>query len=291
MLIFNRNIFIIVCIHLGMSQNIISQSFEKYKSDTINKTDASNKKQGKWIIFFSNSKQIEQEGFFENDRKTGTWKTYYQPGIIKSEITYKNNQPNGYAKIYYENGKISEEGIWKGTMWVDAYKFYHKNGQIAYEWNFDENGKRTGEQKYYHQNGKLYIKGEWVEGKENGTITEYNENGSIKSEKQFASGQFDVDKSKFYADKKVVVDEIPEDTNATITKVQDEKTNTEITTQAFSGNGFHKLYNVSKQIDREGEFRNGKLMDGKRYYYDGNGKLVKTVIYENGTINKTIKEN
>jgi len=266
-----------------------SQTFEIYKSDTINKTDALNKKQGNWIHFFSdNSSKIEKIGVYENNRKTGIWKTYYSSGSLKSEITYVNNQPDGYAKIFYENGKISEEGTWKGTKWVGNYNFYHENGQKAYEWSFNENGKRSGVQKYFYENGKLLIKGEWNDGKENGVITEYYENGSIKAEKQFASGQMNAGSSKFYAEKKVTIEDIPDDTNATVTKTQVE-TNNENTSQTFDGNGFHKLFNAFKKVDREGEFRNGQLLNGKRYYYNSEGVLIKTTIYKGGAVIETIK--
>ncbi len=269
-----------------------SQTFEIYKSDTINKTDAQNKKQGKWIQFFTdNASKIEKVGIYENNRKTGIWKTYYSNGNLKSEITYENNQPDGYAKIYYENGKTSEEGIWKGTKWVGSYNFYFENGQKAYEWSFNENGKRTGIQKYFYESGKLLIKGDWNDGKENGVITEYYENGSVKSEKEFASGQMNSGTSKFYAEKKVTVEDIPDDTNATVTKNQVETNITENTSQTFDGNGFHKLYNAFKKIDREGEFKDGQLLTGKRYYYNSEGVLIKTAVYKNGALIEIIKGN
>ncbi len=284
-------IFILIVYFISNSSLSWSQTFQFHKSDTINRTDTYGKKHGKWIEFFvDNASKIEKEGLYENNRKTGIWKTYFLNGNLKSEITYKNNQPDGYAKIYYENGKLSEEGIWKGTMWVGSYNYYHATGVKAYEWSFNENGKRSGIQKYYYENGKLLIKGEWIEGKENGTITEYFEDGSIKSEKKFDAGQFNSETSKFYNNKEVAVKEVPVDTSTTVKKNPEVITKTENTSQAFNGNGTHKLYNAFKKIDREGLFKNGQLVDGKRYYYNSDGVLLKTVIYKNGTVSETIKE-
>jgi len=286
----NRKILFVLLFYMCMAQYVHGQKYEIYKLDTINKTDAQNRKQGRWIYFFENTRHIEKEGIFENNSKIGIWKTWYQNGNLKTEINYVNNQPNGHARIYYENGKISEEGNWKNTVWIGGYTYYHSNGQKAYEWNFTENGKRTGIQKYYYENGNLYIKGEWNDGKESGTITEYNQDGSIKAEKQFVAGQFDANTSKFYTAKKVVVEEIPVDTNVNIHKDQVETNNTDNNFQTFNGNGYHKLFNAFKKVDREGEFKNGQLIDGKRYYYDAEGNLIKTVIYENGLMTETIKE-
>lgn len=266
------------------------QSFEIYKSDTINRSLAGNIKTGKWLTFFTDApNQVETEGVYENNRKTGMWKSYYKNGKLKSEITYVNNRPDGYAKLYYENGKLSEEGLWKGTKWVGQYKYYHENGNKAYEWNFNEEGKRAGVQKYFHENGKLRIQGDWIDGKENGIITEYDTNGNIRSEKVFAEGAFNESSSKFYAQKKVVVEDIPEDTNATVSKNQSDSNQTQTSYQAFDGNGFFKLYNAMKKLDREGEFRSGKLINGKKYYYNPDGKLIKTEVYVNGRVSEVIK--
>jgi antitoxin component YwqK of YwqJK toxin-antitoxin module len=268
----------------------LGQTYELYKGDTVNKTTVDGKKVGRWVSFFENNKTtIEKDGFYDNNRKSGVWKTYYKNGNIKSEITYVNNKADGYAKIYYENGKISEEGNWKGTKWVGKYLYYHDNGNKAYEWSFNEEGKRTGEQKYYHENGKLQIKGEWVDGKENGIISEYDSGGNLKSEKVFASGSIDVKTSKFYATKKVSVSEIPDDTNATVSNSLDTNNENQNSYETFNGNGTYKLYNAFKKIDREGDFVNGKLINGKKYYYNADGKLIKTEVYTNGKVTDVIK--
>ena len=268
---------------------VYAQSKPTVDWDTINRVDENNRKYGYWIYFFDgDSSRIEKEGMYINNRKNGVWKTYYPNGVLKSEITYVNNRPNGYARIYYKNGKLSEEGYWKGTKWVGQYNYYYENGNKAYEWTFNEQGKRSGKQKYYYESGKLRIEGEWQDGKENGVIKEYFEDGSIKSEKLFADGSFNAGSSKFYAQKKVTVEDIPDDTNATVSHKH--TTGAEQTSyELFNGNGYHKFYNAHKQVVREGEFRNGRLINGKRYYYTSEGKLIKTVIYENGRIVKTIR--
>jgi len=106
---------------LGIS---IAQSFELYKGDTINLTDANNQKQGHWIIFDASKTVVQEEGAFKDSRRTGIWKKYYSSGQLKHEITYQNGKPDGYARFYYENGNVSEEGIWKGNKWVGEYKYY-----------------------------------------------------------------------------------------------------------------------------------------------------------------------
>jgi len=47
--------------------------------------------------------------------------------------------------------------------------------------------------------------------------------------------------------------------------------------------GYNKTFNKDGKIDREGEFKNAKLIDGKRYYYK-DGKLEKTAIVRDGKV-------
>jgi antitoxin component YwqK of YwqJK toxin-antitoxin module len=246
------------------------------QKDTLNATDANNLKQGYWIVKDENNKIIE-EGNYLNDAKTGLWKAYFTDGTIKQEITFIDNKPDGYAKFYYPSGLVSEEGIWKGNKWVGEYKYYYPNGKPSYEWKYSEQGKRTGVQKYYHENGNIMIEGEWNEGKESGPIKEYDQNGKLVAEKTFNNGQLDEASVKLYAPTAPTNNQIQENNTNEIKPVNPD-------VGYFSGNGHNVTYTKDKKIEREGEWKDGKLIDGKRYYYDETGKLIKTSIYKNGNI-------
>lgn len=249
------------------------------QKDTINQTDTDGKPHGYWIIYENNIKL--EEGYFEHGIKIGLWKEYYPTGKLKSEITYQAGKPNGYAKLYYENGHISEEGIWEENKWIGDYKYYHLNGNIAYEWKYNESGKRTGIQKYYHENGKLMIEGEWKDGKENGTIKEFDKEGKLIAEKTFNNGQLDTASVKIY--KPANNNSNSQQKQKEVKVIQEVKPqNTEI--GIFDGNGFYRTYHKDGKIDREGEWKNGRLMDGKKYFYDETGKIIKTSIYKNGSV-------
>src|SRR5437868_2470168 len=108
---------ILVSGNLAIAQ---SPSFELNGKDTINKIDAEDKKQGKWIVTnkiknlpdYAEDQKVE-EGVYTDNKKTGIWKEYYPNGGLKNKITFVNNRPNGYAIMYHDNGKISEEGLWQ----------------------------------------------------------------------------------------------------------------------------------------------------------------------------------
>ncbi|MFH2095268.1 MAG: toxin-antitoxin system YwqK family antitoxin [Bacteroidota bacterium] len=256
-------------------------------NDTINRTDENSMKQGHWIIMDeSNSFKVE-EGRYQDNKKVGIWKGYYENGKIKHELTFVSGRANGYAKFYYDNGNLSEEGLWKSNKWVGEYKFYHRNGNPAYVWQYNDGGKRTGEQKYYHENGALMIEGKWEDGKEKGVIKEYYDDGSLKAEKNFNDGKLDTLNVKIYAKNNPNPTNNNNTTNNNVVIENNTNNNSGDPVGYFNGNGQHTLYKTIggvRKIDREGNFKDGKLISGKQYYYDSSGTLTKTVVLNNGKI-------
>lgn len=269
-------LLILLSLLILFSEAIVAQN------DTINKLNENNEKHGYWIIY-NEANQKTDEGRFVNGQKQGLWKGYYDDGKIKHELTFKDNKADGYAKFYYPTGIISEEGIWKGNKWVGQYKYFHPNGNVSYDWSYSEQGKRTGVQKYYHENGKIMIEGDWKDGKESGILKEYDENGKLVAEKNFADGKLDASSVKIYTN--TTADNTNQNNN---TKeniiVKSDQPPVDPSIGFFDGNGFHTTKTKDGKKDREGEWKNGRLMDGKRFHYDEEGKLVKTSIYKNGNI-------
>lgn len=271
-------------------------SYELLGVDTINKVDATGKKQGKWILYgrhkpggcYAADKKVE-EGKYQDNRKIGVWMEYYCNGNLKAKLTFVNGRPDGYAQMFHENGKISEEGNWKNNRWVGNYKLYYENGQVQHEFVFNASGKRDGPQKYFYENGQVAIEGNFVGGRETGLIKEYYENGDIKAEKNFNEGNVDLASIKEYKPKKPIPpkSDSPAD-NAPAVKVREDERPNEaaVTKTAAKGpmvlNGPYKLYNKNKQITKDGVFKDNRLIDGKNYIYDENGILLRVAVYKDG---------
>ncbi|MCE9538190.1 MAG: toxin-antitoxin system YwqK family antitoxin [Bacteroidetes bacterium] len=286
-----KKVFLIVLI---IASNLaFAQTYEMAGTDTINLTDVSGKKQGKWIVTnkmvhkpcYTDDQKVE-EGIFESSKKIGIWTEYYCNNNLKSKITYENNRPNGYAIMYHENGKPKEEGLWKNNRWVGDYKLYYENGQVQQAFKFNTTGKRAGDQKYYYENGQTMIEGSWAEGKEAGILKEYYENGDLKSEKNFADGFLDVASVKTYEPKKPIIKEVVKEVVVDPIKVAPievdkgiEKVNSG---KPFDGEGKWKLYNKNKQVSKDGVFHSNKLIDGKVYIYNTNGILTRIALYKGG---------
>lgn len=271
-----------ICTYLFIALTVLAataQSSGNNYGDSINVKDANNQKQGWWKVYNVNGKykgyedgQLVEEGEYLNNRKTGVWTKYYPNGNKKHELTFANNIANGYAKIYYRNGQLQEEGIWKMNRWFGQYKYYFPDGNLKYDWNYNSSGKREGEQKYFHENGVLMYLGDWKSGKETGELVEFYEDGSVKAKRYFDDGEV-----------------VPEKTvNHPIGKVQDDRI------KLYSGrpkakeydpgqlvDGYNKLMNVDGTVDKEGIFKDKKLIDGKVYEYQ-NGEVIRTIVFEGG---------
>ncbi|MEZ4722872.1 MAG: toxin-antitoxin system YwqK family antitoxin [Flavobacteriales bacterium] len=260
-----------------------------------NAMNAEGRKHGPWVILgadagkpgYAPDAKVE-EGTFENGRKVGMWKMYYPSGKLKSEINHEGGRPKGPYKTYYENGVVEEEGNWALNKQTGNFKRYYENGQVSQQFTFNETGKREGKQTYFYENGQVMIEGNWNGGKEDGEIKEYFEDGSVKSVRVFDGGNMDASKSTFKEppSPQVAVKAEPEpvkdESNKVKTTVKVAAADAKPNIGYFDGNGQHTLYNKNRQISQKGEFKSGRLWDGKWYKYDSNGILTNVEIYQNG---------
>ncbi len=248
-------------------------------------------KQGHWVYTnevkklpnFAPTAKVE-EGNYADNKKTGIWISYFPNGQKKSEITFDANRAKGYAKVYFEDGKVMEEGNWENNRWTGDYKMYHPNGKLSYEFKYSNTGKREGSQTYFHENGEVMMKGDMKDGKEAGTWEERYENGDLKAKKSFNNGSLDVTKTETYAPKKpLVVDNTPDiPKDAPKAPVVNPKDNVSKEVKIFDGEGQYKLFNMNRQISKDGFFKKYKLIDGKDYVYNKDGILVQIAVYKGG---------
>ena len=49
-------------------------------------------------------------GFVENNKNVGTWKYFYDDGLLESTGDFSDDKPHGKWTWYYKNGKVKSEG-------------------------------------------------------------------------------------------------------------------------------------------------------------------------------------
>jgi len=311
----SKGLIAIIVVVFLMSTASFAQTSIIIDGKTVNVTDVLKQKQGIWYYFFDSlHTQVSCKGMYVDNNREGVWTEYYRNGKVKSEITYQNNKKFGYMKSFYENGNIAEEGSWDGAHWIGVYKYYYTTGKIAYEWYYGQGGNREGMQNYYYENGTVMRSGNWVNGCADGIVAEYYDSGHLRSESQwkmgrvdgimkeyydsgnlkakrvYSDGVYDVAASKIYRDK-------PKEENIVIPSIGDTLHHQEEVIVSkdeegpmlFTGSGYHKIVNKDKRVDREGEFENGKLINGRRYYYNSTGKLLRIAVYERGRVVQIIE--
>ncbi|MEO6612944.1 MAG: hypothetical protein ABIT05_10690 [Chitinophagaceae bacterium] len=86
------------------------------KGDTLNRVDMAGKKQGPWSLHVPDlrgERGYEEEGYFENDMKDGTWKKYSLEGVKIAEENYRWGKQDGKSKYYTYNGGLQREESWR----------------------------------------------------------------------------------------------------------------------------------------------------------------------------------
>jgi antitoxin component YwqK of YwqJK toxin-antitoxin module len=255
-----------------------------------NQLDQTGLKQGYWVITaemsgdrsYPTGAKVE-EGFYKDDLRDGVWKKYYPSGKLRSEITYVLGKPHGYYVTFYSNGGIEEQGNWIDEKNVGEFKRYYENGKVHQHFYFNEQGKRHGIQYYFHENGNPALVVDIKNGIESGLQKRFNPDGTLAEEKIFEHGKVKAGSTKTYKQPKAIEPkadpnnpEIGREVSADRSKF---KTNPAI---PFEQNGYNTLYDVNGNITQSGEFKNGKLYNGKWYRYNSSGVLVKIDLFRKG---------
>ncbi len=260
--------------------------FDDYhQNGDINKKDEEGRKQGKWIYFgkdrpnsgYPAEGKIE-EGSYVNDRKEGTWIKYYNDGITpKLKGEYKNNRPQGgYIKLS-PKGVVIERGTFTMGKYMDSLVRYHSDGTLLYQGYYNNEGNEQGTIKYYYPNGQVEFEYTSDNGTPKGKATRYYENGDVKELIYYEGGAVTKSEKKEMVNTEVVVKN-PEASKEMAPSIKTPNTKG----AKFLPNGYNKVYNANQEIWQDGDFRNGRLWDGKVYEYDKDGILLKVRVFKNG---------
>ena len=123
--LFYLNLFI--CLHFEGKTQTQSCELDTYGTDTINKIDLKNQKQGNWRVQGKhkpkacyNPDQLIETGHYLNNRKTGIWIEYHcKGGKMRSKLIYVDGVLDGAATFYNEKGEVLETGMFKSNKWVN----------------------------------------------------------------------------------------------------------------------------------------------------------------------------
>lgn len=277
-----KNLLTLVILHfafLGIANNGENDNV----STEVNTTDEEGRKQGRWIILGKDqpekgypSEGKIYEGFYKDDRKNGKWTTYFKDGVTPKVIgEYKNNRPNGKFQKFYPNGELQEVGTFAGQSYVDTLKRFNLEGVLVYKANYNKNGQKSGEVTYFYDNGNP----EFVYTAKNGTpigkATRFWNNGEVKEEISYN-----------YKGSVLETSGILESTKPILIEKELNSKKAPLASKKYKGfdkqNGYNTIYDKKDNLWMEGDFKNGKLWDGRLLIYDKDGLLLRIEVYKNG---------
>ena len=86
------------------------------KHDTINRVDMKGMKQGPWVVHVDplrGEDGYDEQGFFKDDKKEGTWKRFSSEGDLLAVEGYYFGMKTGKCKYYLYTGELEREESWR----------------------------------------------------------------------------------------------------------------------------------------------------------------------------------
>ncbi len=107
--------FLLVLISINGYGQLKSYVLNK-RGDTLNGVDMKGLKQGPWSVRVDDlrgERGYEEEGYYENDMKEGTWKKYSLEGVKIAEENYRWGKLNGKQQYFTYNGGLLRVENWR----------------------------------------------------------------------------------------------------------------------------------------------------------------------------------
>ncbi len=187
------------------------KTFWYYDSKELNyigDVDGNQKPVGYWLVYYKNGHKKAEGNFNEANNKEGTWKYYYDNGmlhsveteqdgvltdtlmvfhdngIIKSMLPYDQGKLNGTARYFFNCGDIKEvthfdKGLRKGLS-----RLYYPDNKLATEMHFIRDTLDGPYQTFYVSGNKHEAYG-YVNGKMEGAYYEYFSTGGLKEKGKY----------------------------------------------------------------------------------------------------------
>jgi len=159
---------------------------------------------GKYVEYYSSSKDIRYRCTYVNGLRQGPWMRYdySYPGVVQHEGKFLDNKRHGfvysystsergtytYNTMFYENGRqvYNVWGLNDSTVHYDDYsmKYYlQPKSKIDSNGGKEVRGKEEGLWRRYHRySGNLSSIGVYHHGRKHGAWKDYHRNGKLKSE-------------------------------------------------------------------------------------------------------------
>ena len=265
------------------------------QSDTLNQRDENDKKHGYWITYgadrptsgYPSDGKIE-EGPFVDNRKEGLWTKYWEDGITPKLIgNYKNNRPNGAYWKFYRNGNLKEHGGFSRGHYIGPLHKYDEEGRLLLNAKYDNSGKMIDTSFIYFATGCLEaIEIMDVEGAQVRSIV-YREDScnqvlKITDHQTSRTGRISHPPRPQNDSTGFIYQVNPRIEKEGTWRYQDEFLIPYSDSSLNSNSTYVKKYNQENEIIFTGTCKDGKVWEGKMYFYDSDGILLRVEVWKEG---------
>jgi antitoxin component YwqK of YwqJK toxin-antitoxin module len=201
------NRLLLVFLIIGMNLVVFSQ-------DSINRTDASGRRQGVWRKVDKDGHKI-YDGQFKDGAPVGEFRYYYPDGKLKTVSVLSEGGKTARTVSYSSGGLKIAEGKYMNEKKDSSWRYYsdldgvllseesytsgirngvsttfYPNGKIT-EVVYFRDGKKEGEWIQYFDDGKLKLKGRYINDEKDGLFTGYYPSGKISFSGTYKTGHMD----------------------------------------------------------------------------------------------------
>ncbi len=114
-------------------------------------------------VFFScgqshdNQEKLIQEELLKDNGYTGDFEEKYPNGLLKIQGRMVNGKREGSWKYYYEDGMLWSRGYFRNDVYHGASSVYYPNGTLKMQGNYRE-GKSIGVWSFWAEDGRFIKK-------------------------------------------------------------------------------------------------------------------------------------
>lgn len=134
------------------------------KGDTLNATDKKGLKQGKWVISVGEIRGepgYDEEGYYKDGKKTGTWRRYNSTGDILAIENFRFGGKDGLQEYFSFLGELQRQEEWHGynpDAPYDTIPVYGTGSNEILSYKIvraEQYSVPHGEWKYYDAGGRI----------------------------------------------------------------------------------------------------------------------------------------
>lgn len=211
------------------------------------------------------------------------------PSLSAQNVTDNKGKKQGYWKKYDDQGHLLYEGQFKNDVPVGEFKYYHTNGKLKSTTYFIE-GAHIVRTTLYDQNGKISATGKYFDFEKDSIWNYYNSNGTLINTESYNKGVKDGKWQTFSSQTGILLEE-KNFSNGKLngpytTYFTDGKISTRVNYYNGKMHGLSESYYPGEVLYIRGYYKQGSKFQNWDYY-DGDGKIRKTVEYKNSQIVRT----